>query len=250
MSDQSPLKKLDGLNYMVRGFKVLIDPGLKRFILIPIAANLAIFVVLSYFFVQSLGGIDQWVLAFLPDWLDFFAHILWLLMLLLFLLIYGYSFTLLTNLIAAPFYGMLAEKVEIQLTGKAPANESLQQIILRTTGREITKLCYFVGYGMLVFLGLAFFSFIPLVNIALPLLGILWGSWVMAIQYVDYPADNNQVSFKQLRQRLAAKKWASFGFGGCVLLGSMIPIVNIFMAPAAVAAGTIYWVETLNKTDG
>jgi CysZ protein len=234
---------------MVRGFKLLTDPGLKRFVLIPIVVNLVIFIILSYFFVQSLGGFNEWVLTLLPDWLDFLASILWVLTLLLFILIYGYSFALLTNLIAAPFYGMLAEKVQIKLTGKVLASESLQQMIPRTLEREIVKLCYFIGYGVVIFFGLVLFSFIPLINIAVPVLGILWVSWVMVVQYVDYPADNNKVSFKQLRQTLGAQRWASFSLGGLILLGSMIPIVNIFIAPAAVAASTIYWVETLNNVN-
>ncbi|MBT8125004.1 MAG: EI24 domain-containing protein, partial [Gammaproteobacteria bacterium] len=154
---------VSGLDYMTRGFQLLASPGMKKFIIIPLIINLIIFIVLSYFIVQLFGDFNTWLSSFLPDWLSFLTYILWALLFILFLIGYGYSFTLLTNLIAAPLYGMLATQVEIKLTGKAPADEPLQAMIGRTIGREITKLCYFTGYGLLIFFGLALLSLIPLV---------------------------------------------------------------------------------------
>ena len=234
---------------MVRGIKLIIDPDLRQFVIVPVAANLIIFIILTYFFVQFLSGAHQSLLAFLPEWLSFLAHLLWVLIFLLFLLLYGYGFTLITNLIAAPFYGILSEKVESKLTGKALEGEPLNAMIPRVIGREINKLCYSVASGILVFLGLTVLTFIPVLNVAVPLLGMLWGSWVMAVQYVDYPADNHQVPFIQLRQQLSEQKWGSLGLGGCILFGSTVPIINIFIAPAAVAASTIYWLEHVKQVD-
>ena len=127
---------------MTRGFNLITDTGLKRFIIIPLVINLFIFIVLSYFVLQLFGDFNAWLSGFLPEWLNFLAYIFWVLVFVLFLLIYGYSFTLITNLIAAPFYGLLSEKVEAELTGKTPTGESLWQMVPRTVGREITKLCY------------------------------------------------------------------------------------------------------------
>ena len=242
-SSQAPPTLLSGPGYMIQGIKLLTGRGLRRFILIPLIINLIIFILLSYFILQLFGDFNAWIWGYLPEWLSFLAYLLWALLFILFLIVYGYSFTLLTNVIAAPFYGMLASKIEAELTGKPPANEPLQQMIPRTMRREMTKIGYFILYGLVVFFGLMLISWIPLVNIATPFLGILWSSWVMAIQYVDYPADNHQIPFTELRQRLGSQRWASTGLGGCILLGSMIPVINIFVAPVAVAASTLYWIE-------
>ena len=247
MPNQTSPTLFSGLDYMIRGFKLITDTGLKRFILIPLLINLFIFIALSYFVLQLFGDFNAWLSALLPEWLNFLAYMLWILLFIVFLIGYGYSFTLLTNLIAAPFYGLLSEKVEAKLTGKTPTGESLWQMIPRTIGREIIKLCYLFGFGVLIFLALTLLAFIPLVNVATPLLGFLWSSWLMAIQYVDYPADNHRISFTKLRQQLGSQRWASIGFGGWILLGSMAPIINIFIAPVAVTAGTLYWVESVSK---
>jgi CysZ protein len=65
----------------------------------------------------------------------------------------------------------------------------------------------------------------------------------MAIQYSDYPADNHQLEFRELRRRLNSQQLTSYSYGGIILLGSMVPVLNIFVTPIAVAGATIYWVK-------
>uniref|UniRef100_UPI002490DB29 EI24 domain-containing protein n=1 Tax=Janibacter hoylei TaxID=364298 RepID=UPI002490DB29 len=73
----------------------------------------------------------------------------------------------------------------------------------------------------------------------------VWGAWCMAIQYVDYPLDNHQRPFYELKTVLRRRKLTSLAFGGTVMLAKMVPILNIFVMPAAVAGGTALWVERL-----
>jgi CysZ protein len=69
----------------------------------------------------------------------------------------------------------------------------------------------------------------------------------MAIQYADYPADNHRLSFRDLRRKLNAIPLTSYSYGGIILLGSMVPILNIFITPIAVAGATIYWVKEIKS---
>lgn len=69
----------------------------------------------------------------------------------------------------------------------------------------------------------------------------------MAVQYMDYPADTNQVSFKHMREKLNQQPLTSYSYGGLILLGSMIPIVNIFITPIAVAGATLYWINEVHR---
>ena len=86
-----------------------------------------------------------------------------------------------------------------------------------------------------------------LINVIVPVIGFLWGAWSMAIQYVDYPADNNQLTFKDTRNRLWNRKYSSFSLGGLVMLGTMVPLLNIFVMPIAVVGGTLFWIDELEK---
>jgi CysZ protein len=99
----------------------------------------------------------------------------------------------------------------------------------------------------LVFFSLFVLAFIPIVNFLVPLLAIFWAAWVLPLQYVDYPADNNHMTFSELRKQIKNKRYSTLGFGGVILMGSIIPIVNIFIMPIAVAGGTLFWINELSR---
>lgn len=240
----SPVNAID---YFIAGAKLIIQPGLRQFIWVPLLANVIIFIVLTVTLFNAFGDFFSQIREWSPAWLDWVAWLLWPVVGLLFFVVYGYSFNIITNFIAAPFFGLLAEKIEMQLTGNAPPEETLSELVPRTLQREATKLWYFITRGLLViiiFLGLLL---IPGANLLGTLLLAGWSCWCMAIQYADYPADNHRLSFRDLRRKLNAIPLTSYSYGGIILLGSMVPILNIFITPIAVAGATIYWVKEIKS---
>ena len=246
--------------YLSRGAQLMMRPQLRIYVLVPLLINLVLFILITGFLMTQFAGVMEWMTVLLPNpdgWLSFLGWIinvvawfLWASFALILLLVYGYSFSILTNIIAAPFYGLLAEKTEALATGQAPSSEPLSNMIPRTIGRELVKIWYFVSRGLALTLGLLALSFIPILNIIGPIIAFAWGAWSMAIQYVDYAADNHQTPFKTLRSKLAIPRYSSLGFGGSVALGSMVPLVNIFIFPVAVIGGTLFWVEHWRTPNG
>lgn len=235
------------LNYFVEGGRIIFRPGFRRFILVPLLVNLLIFILLTISFYHAFQDVIDMILEWLPSWLDWLVWLIWPLAAFLFLLTYGYSFNLITNFIAAPFYGILAEKVETCLTGISPPAESWGQLIPRTLQRELTKLLYFVSRGLLVVLLIILCFFIPGINVLGAIIGGLWSCWCMAVQYSDYPADNHQLTFVEVRRRLHEENITSYSYGGIILLGSMLPFLNIIVTPIAVAGATVMWIKKLKK---
>jgi len=244
-----------GFYYFTQGIGLLTQSGMKRFVLVPILANVVVFFVLTAMLIQYFSSITDWFNGLLSFWswlaylATFIATLLSGVIFFTILLIYGYSFNLITNIIAAPFYGLLAEKIEARLNGAVFPSESFSSMAVRTLKREMVKLWYFTTRGIAVAFGLFLLAFVPFVNLSVPFLALLWGAWVMTLQYVDYPADNNKLSFSELRQRLKKRSYSTTGLGSTILLGSMIPVVNIFVMPIAVAGGTLYWNNELRNTD-
>jgi CysZ protein len=225
------------------GLRLIFSPGFRRFIIIPLLLNLLIFILLSSFALDYMHSALAGLEANLPHWLLWIKWLLWPLLILIMLIAYGYSFNLITTIIAAPFLGFLAEKIEAQVTGAIATDEPLSSLIPRTFKRELIKLGYFIPRSLCMALLILALMLMPGANLIGAVLGGLWGSWCLAIQFCDYAADNHQIPFIQVRKELGKQKLNSFAFGGIVLCGSMIPIVNIFITPLAVAAGTIYWVR-------
>jgi CysZ protein len=232
-----------GPHYLREGLKLILSPGLRLFVLLPLTINLLVFIGLIAVSLQQFSG---WVEAFmpsLPSWLSFLEYLLWPLFVTLVLLMVFFTFNLVANIIAAPFNGFLAEKVEIVARGQdnfpAFSWSELFAMVPRTLSREMRKLGYFVPRSI----ALLILSFIPVLNIIAAPLWLLFGIWMMAVQYIDYPADNNKVSWPDMLAWLREKRWQSLGFGGITYLALLIPFVNLLMMPAAVAGATLFWVH-------
>jgi len=242
-----------GLTHFFKGFRLLAAPGVRLWVIIPLVLNLALFVGLTLYAMQQFEELMSWLLNYLPGWLEFIAWLFRLLFGLLLAVCYAYTFTLVGNLIASPFYGLLANAVYIKLSGQqdeAPITfETASVIAWQAFVREVQKLGYFLPRLVGVLLLCLILSFIPLVNFVVPAIAFAWGAWSLALQYLDYPADINGVNFKTVRQRVGNDKGLSLPFGSIVLLGSTVPLLNLLVMPAAVAGATSLWVVHLKQSD-
>ncbi len=234
---------LTGPQYLAQGLKLVLSPGLRLFVLLPLAVNTLLFIGMIVLAMQQFGGWVDTFMPGLPSWLSFLEYLLWPLFVVLVLVIMFFSFTLLANIIAAPFNGFLAEKVEVVLRGRddfPPFSwAELTAMVPRTVGRELRKLAYFLPRAI----PLLILTFVPVLNLLAAPLWILFGIWMMAVQYIDYPCDNNKVSWDDMLAWLREKRWQSLGFGGTVYVALLIPFVNILVMPAAVAGATLFWVR-------
>ena len=234
---------LSGPQYLRQGLSLVLSPGLRLFVLLPLLINLVLFIGLIVLAVQQFSQWVDYFMPSLPDWLAFLEYLLWPLFVALVLLIVFFTFTLLANLIAAPFNGFLAEKVEVVVRGEDPFPTfrwgELAAMVPRTLGRELRKLAYFLPRA----LALLILSLIPGVNVLAAPLWLLFGIWMMAVQYIDYPADNNKLGWNEMLDWLRARRWQSLGFGGITYAALLVPGLNILMMPAAVAGATVFWVR-------
>lgn len=240
------LLRHSGPGYFLFGLKLLLRPELRNFLVLPILLNILLF---AASFGLLINGLDQGMdslFSSLPQWMSFLRWLLWPLVAASLLAVYGYTFNVLTALIGAPFYGLLAQKVQTLLGYPAAAEEPIGQLISRTFNREWQKLCYFTPRTLALLLVSAVALFIPVLNLVMPFVLFIWGAWCLSIQNCDYAADNQTVSFKDLQQQLAQNRSLSLSFGGSCAGASMVPVFNILAMPAAVAGGTALWLARIN----
>lgn len=234
-----------GVRHLLVGLKLLSKPGIRIFVLIPLAINILLFALSIYMLNHYFGLWMEQLLGWLPDWLGFIESVLWLIFAILVFVIVAFSFTVLANVIAAPFNGFLSEAVERYLSGQQPqqSTRSLMAEIFRSLWRELAKLRYYLPRV----LGLVVLGFIPVINSVSLVLWAFFGVWMMAIQYLDYPMDSNGVEFPAMRKRLGQRRLTTLGFGSSVLLATLVPVLNWFVMPAAVAGATALWVREYKK---
>jgi CysZ protein len=230
-----------GFGYLIDGLKLLLKPGLKRYLVMPLLINILIFTLIGWIAIGQFEVLMDWLLPE-SSWWSFLRWLLWPLLALTGVLITFYTFTTVANLIAAPFNALLAERVEILLTGEHPprSNENLAATVLPAILSELKKLSYF----LLRAIPLLLLFVIPVVNIAAPVLWLLFSAWFLALEYGDYPMGNHGMTFSEQHRRLKQQRLTALGFGGGVTLLMMIPIVNFAAMPAAVAGATVHWCRT------
>lgn len=239
------MQQRSGFDYFFYGFHLIKQKGLKRFIFAPLFINIVLFsgaFIYLFRYVQSM--IDS-LLSYIPDWLTSWASaLLTPLAFITVLLLFSYFFLTIANWIAAPFNGLLAEKVESFLRGEPPSNQSLWQFfkdIPRIFKREIDKLVYYIpralGYLLLFFI----------LPIGGQIIWFLFSAWMLTLQYADYSFDNNKVDFNRMKLTLNKNKSLCFTFGAMVNLFTMIPIINFLVMPVAVCGSTAMWVERFSK---
>ncbi len=241
-----PNNPLAGASYLLRGFSLIMRPGLRHFVLIPLLVNTVIFSLLAWFGISQFQELINWLLPE-ESWFAFLRWLLWPLFALTMVLVIVYSFTVLANLIAAPFNSQLAEQVELMLSGLPPqqAGGSIIKNLVPALKSELGKL----GYFLIRAIPLLILFAIPGVNIIAPFLWLLFNAWFLALEYADYPMANNNLDFKTQHTRLKAARLTSLGFGGTTTLLMMVPVLNFLAMPAAVAGATVYWHEQLQRED-
>lgn len=248
----------EGVSYVTEGFALARKPAMRPYMLVPLLVNIVLFSVAGYLVVDWayswIGGLDTSV--DLWSWLDWaegalnstLAVLKWFLFaaIILFLIfLMGSTFTMLAHILISPFVGILGEQAEKQLHTPAFPQHTLMQIAWRTTKREIRKL----GYWLVRALGLGVVSlviyFVPVVNAVVPVIWFLFGAWMLALQYIDVPADNNGKSFEEVLQLMRDNRMTVMGFGSVVMLMTSMPIVNLFVIPVAVCGGVVFWVRKI-----
>lgn len=242
-----PGNPVTGAGALLRGFGLILRPGLRRYVIVPLAINMALFGAGIWYAFSWLEALSAWVQGYLPGWLDWLTWLLWPLFIISALLLVFYGFSLLANLVAAPFNGLLAERVELLLTGRTAADgggwrKALAEF-LPMLANELRKLLYMAAWSLPFLL----LFVIPVINLAAPFLWLAFSAWMLALEYTDYPMGNHGIGFRDLRRRLRRQRLLSLGFGGAVLAGTVIPLVNLVVMPAAVAGATALWVEKYSK---
>ena len=233
-----------GTGYLAKGFSLMKTKGIRRYVLLPLTLNILLFGGLIWLGYAQFEPMVSWMMSYIPGWLGFLEGILWLVITLLTAIVVFFTFTPIANIISAPFNAIMSEKIEEMLTGKdINSGVSLMTIIKDSILSQLGKLVYIMLWSA----GLLLISLIPLVNFISPLLWVIFGAWLLSLEYMDYPMGNHDLTFQQQKDTLKKRRGLTLGFGGSVMVLTSIPIINFVVIPVAVAGATAMWVDQINK---
>ena len=100
--------------------RLLTSRELRAYVALPLVVNASIFALLIAWAARRFVALVDWTREWLPGWLQWLEWPLWPLFVVSLILVAAYSFTLLANLIGAPFNGLLADATERFLNREGP----------------------------------------------------------------------------------------------------------------------------------
>lgn len=231
---------ITGAGYFLKGLGLINKPGVRRYVLIPLAINIALFAAGLWFAIDQFSLFIDWAFAGLPEWTQWLQWILWPVFAVSFLSIVFLTFSIIANIIGAPFNSYLSAAVEKSITGTKPigAGNNLVVEIKDAMMGELKKLLYFFLWAIPLLLLSLLSLFLPIIAPITSVLWIVFGAWMMSIEYTDYPMGNQGLTFPDIRRKLTEKRVLTLGFGGAVMFGTLLPIFNFIVMPIAVAGAT------------
>jgi CysZ protein len=234
---------LIGLGYVMRGLRLIGQPGLRRYVILPLTINVVVFATAIYWLVRMLDTIMQ---RYIPQWLSWLEWLLWPLLAVGFAVAVFYTFTLIANLLAAPFTGLLAERVEQRLGGRPPSAEASLWGNLRSALLAVrvqgAALLYMLAWSIpLILLG-----FVPGIGLLLAPLWMVFSAWMLALGYLATPTGNHDFDFRRNRALVADHRALALGLGTGITALTVIPVLNFLALPAGTAAAAALWTEKLS----
>ncbi len=194
-------------------------------------------------FTGNLSGVNSpdpgfWT-VFLHIWLLIFGFII-------LLVVCYFLFTILGGIITAPFNENISQVVEEKITGeKLITGIGFWKDTWLSIKGEAKKLFFYFSILFVIFL----LNFIPLIgNAVSAVLGIIFSFYFNALDFLDYPMQRKLMTFRQKLKVTQRGGMLSYGFGAMAFLMMFLPIVNVFMKPILVVAGTsLYYEKGYNK---
>ncbi|MEM9191007.1 MAG: EI24 domain-containing protein [Myxococcota bacterium] len=158
---------------------------------------------------------------------------------------------ILSAAIAAPFNAALSEQVEMLSTGQEAPRFSVAVLFrdfFRMLGLELLKLAIY--FMVMVPLWILQFAVPGVGSVLVTIFGYVFTSFHLAIDYTDHTPERRGLGFFQRYWLSLRRPMASLGFGTGCMVFFFIPFVNLLFLPAAVAGGTLMYLEMEESLGG
>lgn len=147
-------------------------------------------------------------------------------------------FSALALVLGGPFYESIAEQVEDTELGGVPSAQEIGWAKAAWIGVRDAVLLI----GRIILWGVVLFAlgFIPVLGqTVVPVLAVLVGAWLLAVELTAIPFVRRGLSLKERRRALRGKRALTLGFATPVYLLCLVPLAALIVFPAAMAAGTL-----------
>ncbi len=235
-----------GFFYPFRAFRFLFShPRLWTYAVIPVGVNTLLYSLLLWFVANHFSGwLDQIVPRGDAWYWALLTYVAGALLAGLIVLAVVYTFTIVGNLLLAPFNDLLSEKVEWVYSGSRLEEPfsfaALARDTVRSVRAELGRLALF-GTGFLLLLALNLFPPMgtAVYGVAAPVYTLFFLGWA----YRDYSMGRWHFPFAAQRRLAFGNLLTFLGFGAGAGLLLLVPLLNLLAIPVCVAGATLLFCD-------
>ncbi len=236
---------LFGFTYPFRSLKFFFSHKvLIKYSIAPMLINLFIYgsiFILSYRWLM--GSLDGWLGIENTEagfWLRFLHTALLIIGFLLTLFVCYLLFNILGNIVTAPFNEEISQRVEEIVTGKTEHKMGFWEDAYISIKGEVQKLIFYLLILLLIFI----LNFVPVIgSVFSAILGFIFSCYYNSLDFLDYPMTRKKMRFRDKLKVTSSGRLVTYGFGLTAFLLMFLPVINVFMKPILVVAGTSLFYE-------
>jgi CysZ protein len=229
-----------GLSLPFRAVGMIFRSG-RLFLLSSVAALVTAVALGALIYLLALYT-DDLVRRFILDPATWYGQVgFWLLVGVSFIVLLLVGLNTVPLVLLAPLQDPISEAAEEALGDFEPPPFELRAVargtlvsLGHTAARVVTLL---VGHALLLALNL-----LPVVgSVAWTVASILWTMLWLAFEYLDAPMARHLYPFGQVRRTVLSRLPLSLGFGAALYAVLWVPVLNLFLIPTAIVAGTLLY---------
>ncbi|MDQ3021895.1 MAG: EI24 domain-containing protein [Bacteroidota bacterium] len=224
-------------------------PKLIAYSIVPIIINLIIYgTIFFYTYNWIIGKSEDAVenkvsnvilFGLIQIFLKVFTFLLILVVCYILFIIFG-------GIVSAPFNEKISKLIEEKIYKVNAGNElPFFKDAVESIKAELKKIIFYLSGIIPLF----FINFIPMIGSVISLvIGTAFSFFFNALEYLDYPLTRRRTGFREKLRIVNSNKMLSYGFGAIAFILTLIPVVNVFMNPVLVAAGTsLFYIKEYHK---
>ncbi len=234
-----------GFFYPFKSVKLFFKyPKLIGYSIVPIVINLIIYGTIFFYSYKYIMGMSEDALevnvsnSILFEIIKTFLKVFYFILI---LLICYFLFVIFGGIISAPFNEKISGFIEENIYNKKVVNElPFIKEAAESIKAELKKILFYLSGIIPLF----FINFIPMIGSVISFTGGLGFSFFFnALDYLDYPLTRRMKGFREKLKIVNSQKLLTYGFGAIAFILTFIPVINVFMKPILVAAGTSLFYE-------
>jgi len=228
-----------GAGYPLRGLKVF--AGNRRVVLLSIApfiVSLGAYVIAAALLIAFGGRITDLLIERGAWWRDVIRVMMMAGMAVVYLVVFAFTYSILSLVIAAPFYEFLSAAAERVHAGKVAEAPTGWREILVDLWHAVTEASKFllVEIGLLAFGQFCIPPFSTAVCFAL-------SAVVIALEQMEGPMGRRRMTFRDKIRFARRHFWPVLGFGTVTTLALLVPVLGVAVLPVGVVGGTLLFCD-------